>query len=257
MPSGSISTSTRSPRAGWSIDASAASSVRPSSRSTRSRTIGPMRLALSDDAHALVHRAPHVDGLRSDDLAVGDVADAEEAGDVLVEVAPELIWGRDLDDPSCAHDSDAIAERECLRLVVRDVHGGQGRAGRRAPRDLRADGRAGGDPAIPAARRGGGRAAPERVRARAPARCCSPPERASRRSAARSPPAPTSSRSPVVALDDRVVRVAAHRRPNATFPEHVAVGEEGVILEDEPDASAIRRRSGEVDPVQQHPPRIG
>ena len=59
------------------------------------------------------------------------------------------------------------------------------------------------------------------------------------------------------ALDDRVVRIAAHPQAECDVPEHVAMREEGVILEDEPDAAAIRRRPGEFDPVQQHTTGIG
>ena len=37
---------------------------------------------------------------------------------------PELVRRRDLDDAPRAHHGDAVAERERLRLVVRDVHRG-------------------------------------------------------------------------------------------------------------------------------------
>ncbi len=59
------------------------------------------------------------------------------------------------------------------------------------------------------------------------------------------------------ACGDRVVRVAAHAQAECDVPEHVAVREEGVVLEDEPDAPAIRRRPSEVDSVQQHAPCVG
>ena len=55
-----------------------------------------------------------------------DVRNSEEAGDVGVErPCPELVRSSDLNDAPRPHDSDAVAERERLGLIVRHVHGGQ------------------------------------------------------------------------------------------------------------------------------------
>ena len=56
---------------------------------------------------------------------------------------------------------------------------------------------------------------------------------------------------------DRVVRVTAHAQAERDVPEHVAVREERMILEDEPDPPAMRRRPGEVDSVQEDAPCVG
>ena len=62
---------------------------------------------------------------RTDHLDAFHVREAEEAGRVgIVWMRPELVRRRDLDDAPCAHDGDAIAERERFGLIVRDVDRG-------------------------------------------------------------------------------------------------------------------------------------
>ena len=62
-------------------------------------------------------------------MPVADVAEPEEAGGVLIQrMRPQLVGRSDLHDAPFAHDRDAVAEREGLRLVVRDVERGHGDA---------------------------------------------------------------------------------------------------------------------------------
>ena len=45
------------------------------------------------------------------------------------------------------------------------------------------------------------------------------------------------------------------RRPNSTFAAHVAMGEQGVVLEHEAHAATVGRHVGHVDPVDEHAAR--
>jgi hypothetical protein len=56
---------------------------------------------------------------------------------------------------------------------------------------------------------------------------------------------------------DRAARVAAHAQAERDVPADVAVVEERVVLEHEPDAAAVGRDGREVDAVQEHPARVG
>ena len=91
------------------------------------RTIGPVRTALLDDAlTASRRRAARVTASGLTISPSADVREAEEASHVLVQrPSPELVRRRDLHDAAGSHHGDAVAERERLRLIVRDVDGRQ------------------------------------------------------------------------------------------------------------------------------------
>ena len=246
MPCGSISTSTRSPGARMVERRDDRFEHPPVVEPETRRTIGPTRTALSTTPSPSPGRTPHGHRLGPDDAAIRDVREAEEAGDVLVQwMRPELVRRRDLNDSAVAHDRDPVAERERLGLVVSYVDGGQRRARRTAARGRRAADLGVAGRATRAARRGGVGAARARARGRAPPAAARRP-RASRPSAARS----RRGRRARAARQSRAAislrRVAAHPQSERDVAEDVAMREEGVILEDEPDSAPVgrtRRRS--------------
>ena len=97
-------------------------------REPDSRTCADGRL---DDAVAGLTRssAPHGDRLRPDRRAIADRL-PEEARDVAVRrMRPHVVGRADLHDATIAQHCHAVAERERLRLVVRDVERGHGELG--------------------------------------------------------------------------------------------------------------------------------
>ena len=201
---------------------------------TRSTTPFPSPLG-SSDAHRF----------RPDHLVVLDVRETEESRDVgIVRVRPQLVRRRDLDDPPRAHHANAIAEREGLGLVVRDVDRGRPELVEDAAEVVE-------EPiAQPAIERSERLVQQEDARLGSEgARECDPLLLAARQ---RSDGATLESGEPDELQElarprgDSLGRVSAHPQPERDVPEDVAVREERVILEDEPDASPMRRHSGEV-----------
>ena len=212
---------------------------------TRSTTPFPPALG-SADAHRF--RADHLDAFH--------VRETEEAGRVgIVWMRPELVRRRDLDDAPRAHDGDAIAEREGLGLVVRDVDRGR-------PELLEDAAEVVEEPiAEPAIERS------ERLVQQENARLGSEGARernalllATRQRPHRAPLEPDEAdqlQKLSGARFYRLRRVAAHPESERDVAEDVAVRKERVVLEDEADPTPVRWDVREILSVEQDSTQIG
>ena len=160
----------------------------------------------------------------------------------------------DLLDAPGPHDHDPVGERERLVLVVGDEERGDRRARRTARAARRRAARAAPGPAIRAARRAS--AAVGRARGRARARPV-----AARRRTARAPAGARTRRARPgrarrgPACRPRLRDAPLHAQPERDVAEHVAVGEQRVVLEHEPELPPVRRDRGEVLAVPAHASR--
>ena len=194
---------------------------------------------------------------RADHLDAVDVREAEEAGRVgIVWMRPERLVRRcDLDDVPCAHDGDAIAERERFGLIVRDVDRGR-------PELLEDPAEVVEEPiAQSSIERSEGLVQQEDARLGS--------QRASERNAL---PLATRQRPHCAPLEPnkahqleklsgarfcRLRRVAAHPEPEREVAEDVAVRKERVVLEDEADPTPVRWDIREILSVEQDSTPIG
>jgi len=199
---------------------------------------------------------PHRDRLRTDHLVAVDVREPEEAGNVGVDrMRPQLVRRGDLNDVARAHHGDAVAERERLRLVVRDVHRGQGELVEEPSEVLEQPVT---EPPVERA---------ERLVEKQDARLGS--ERASERDSLLLAPRERSHRAALEAGQadefeqlrrprrDPLVRVAAHSESEPHVCRDVAVGEERVVLEHEPDTAPVRGSRTEIRVAEHDAARVG
>ena len=162
-------------------------------------------------------------------------------------MGPHHVRGRALHDPTGLHDDDAVGEAEGLGLVVGDVHDGGADA-------VEERGQLGDEsvPEAPVERS-------ERLVQQQQARCGGqrPGQRHPLLLAAgelgHGPAFPSGEADELEDLlhpSGPTLRVRAlHAQPELDVLANVAVGEQGVVLEHEPDAPSVRRQVGHVGPA--------
>ena len=162
---------------------------------------------------------------------------------------PELVRRRDLHDPPRTHHANAIAEREGLGLVVRDVDRGRPELVEDAAEIVE---KPIAEPAIERSERlvqqEDARLGSERA-GECDTLLLATRQRSDR--AALESGEPDELQEPAGLRGDLLRRVSSHPETERDVPEDVAVREERVILEDEPDASSMWRHACEIRPVEQ------
>ncbi len=219
------------------------------------RTIGPARTAVSTTPWPCSTARRTVTASGRTTVALRDVCEAEESGDVLVErLRPELVGRGDLHHVPRAHHRHAVSERERLGLIVRHVDGGQPELVEQLRQLVEQP------VAQPPVER------PERLveekhawfggerSGQCDALLLAARER-SDRAVLESGEADELEKLGGTRLD-RVGLVAAHPQAEGDVAEDVAMGKESVVLEDEADAAPVRRNAVEVLAVEHDPARV-